>query len=653
MTDELIRVLLVEDEPASARLLQRMLCEVGDNRFEVEWVETLGAGLERIKASSFHVVLLDLKLPDSTGVETVERFRRVEKDLPVIVVSGLGDDAAILGAMQRGAQDYLAKGYLVPELLRRSIIYTVERRRAETAQEGEHRLLFTVMDSIPDRVYVKDADGRFTMVNKAAAAAFGMDSLHEVLGKTASDFFTEECADRILTDEQEVMRTGQPVIGREERETWVDGRETWASTTKVPLCDNHGEIIGTCGVSRDITERVRRQEEAKKLDEQIQQAERIESLSVMAGGIAHDFNNLLMAIIGNADLAAIDLDGDSSLNKHIDEIKSAALRAAELCNQMLSFAGKGRFVFQPIDLSRLARDMSELIRASVPRKIVIEYDMIPESLSIEGDTSQIQQLIMSLVTNAAEAIGDDEGVISVSSGVREYDEVALRDVISDEKLLPGRYAFLTVSDTGCGMDAETRKRMINPFFTTKFAGRGMGLPAVLGIMRGHGGGLDVVSGHDHGSALSVLFPCSGMYPKTESRLRRVAGEMGGGTVLVVDDEELVLNLAISMIEHMGFAAISARDGIEAVEVFREHADEISLVLLDLTMPRLNGEEAFDEIRRIKADALVIISSGYTRENLMARFRGKGVVGFMHKPYELNTLRTKLCEVMNGTKGTKS
>jgi CheY-like chemotaxis protein len=367
---------------------------------------------------------------------------------------------------------------------------------------------------------------------------------------------------------------------------------------------------------------------------------------VLAGGIAHDFNNILTAIMGNASMAESKMDALAPARDHIEHIVSASHRAADLCKQMLAYSGRGKFVIKPINLSELVEQMANLLEISIAKNVVMKYQLAENLPAVEADVAQIQQVVMNLITNASEAIEDKSGVISIATGVMHADRNYLTGTFPGEEIAEGRYVYLEVSDTGCGMDAETRKKIFDPFFTTKFTGRGLGMSAVLGIVRGHKGVLKVYSEPGRGTTFKMLLP--GVEEQAISLVRKeVATEawQGAGTVLVVDDEETIREVGAIMLGEMGFAVLTAADGEEGVEMYRKHADEIVAVLLDMTMPKMGGEEAFREMRRIDPKVKVILSSGYNEQDATQRFAGKGLDGFVQKPYASQALQAKMREVM--------
>jgi two-component system cell cycle sensor histidine kinase/response regulator CckA len=378
------------------------------------------------------------------------------------------------------------------------------------------------------------------------------------------------------------------------------------------------------------------------LDQRMQQTQKLESLGILAGGIAHDFNNIVMTILGNADLAERGLPSDSPLREHVHEITQAAQRASNLCKQLLAYSGKGHFEIRPLDLNAVITEMEQMLHLSVSKKASIRFTFPTVLPLIEADISQVQQVLMNLVINASEAITTAGGIISVSTGSLECDTVYLRDNWSGQELPAGRYVFIEVADNGAGMNAATRARIFDPFFTTKVAGRGLGLAAVMGIVRGHNGAIKVYSEPGKGTTFKLLFPAAAQ-PDCHRKPEADKGTRwrGTGTVLLVDDDSSVRKVGQRMLEALGFSVLLARDGREALEVFRAGHDTVACVILDLTMPVMDGEDAYRELRAIDPEVRVVLSSGYNERETLGQFTGKGLAGFIQKPYQLPVLAEKL------------
>ncbi len=384
----------------------------------------------------------------------------------------------------------------------------------------------------------------------------------------------------------------------------------------------------------------------QRTEERLRQTQKLESLGVLAGGIAHDFNNLLTGIIGNVSLA---LDGEpaaSSRRRYLQDAIAAGERAADLTRQLLAYSGKGRFAIENVDLSAIVRQISALIHTSIPKNVHVMLNLASSPPVIEADSMQIQQIAMNLILNAAEAISpDQDGLVVVETGSVRIDEAYLHGTLAAEEAGPGEYAYLDVRDTGCGIDESILPKIFDPFFTTKFMGRGLGLAAVLGIVRGHRGALKVESSPGKGSSFRVLFPAMhGMEHQTKSEGRRNE-DAASGVILVVDDEETVRRVAKNALESRGYHVLLAENGQIALDLFEKEQARVSMVLLDLTMPVMNGEQALYRLQRIQPGVKVILTSGYDEPDAMARFTDAGLAGFVQKPYTAERLAASIKRVL--------
>jgi PAS domain S-box-containing protein len=390
------------------------------------------------------------------------------------------------------------------------------------------------------------------------------------------------------------------------------------------------------GTMQDITEQ-------KELERKLLQAQKLESLGLLAGGIAHDFNNLLTGILGYASLVRQHLAASSPLQDYVTQIETGGRRAAELCQQMLAYAGRGRFEVRAHALNDIVRDTLPLLEVSIPKKVTLALRLAEGLPAVEVDATQIRQIVMNLVTNAADAIGNKEGRIAVTTGTVAADRAYLAQTYLAPDLPEGCYVFLDVSDTGAGMTPEVQKRIFDPFFTTKFAGRGLGLAAVLGIVRAHHGALKVYSEPGKGTTMRLLLPAARRAAEP-AEPRPAIPWRGQGLALVVDDEPAVRDVAARLLQELGFDTLPARDGAEAVEIYRREAGRVRLVLLDLTMPLMDGEETFRALRTVNPAATVVLMSGFTQQESMERFAGMGLAAFLQKPFSLEVLRETLRQV---------
>ncbi len=620
-----------------------------------------------------------------------------------------------------------------------------------------------VLDAIPVRIFWKDRQSRYLGCNRPFARDAGLAEPGEVLGKDDFQLAWREQAELYQRDDREVMESGVPKLGYEELQTTPAGGRIWVRTSKIPMRDDAGAIIGLLGkyeditgskaaeeslrqkteelerffslaldllciadvqgrflrlnptweatlgyrleelegrqflelvhpddreatlaavsrlaagdtvlnfvnryraadgsyrviewrsmpyrneliyaAARDITERVRADEERRRLEAQLLHSQKLESLGVLAGGLAHDFNNLLTGILGNAELAALD-SRDRKTADCLQEIQRSSRRAADLCRQMLAYSGKGRFVIERVDLNELVREMIGMLEISISKKAALELELTGPLPRVEADASQLQQVLMNLITNASEAIGDGSGTIRIATAAIHCERDDLRATYLDDNLEPGDFVLCAVSDTGCGMAPEVKARLFDPFFSTKFTGRGLGMAAVLGIVRGHRGAIKVSSEVGAGTTIRVLLPAlrEGVERAEAGMTIAPDGWTGSGAVLVVDDESTVRAVAERYLERLGFRAICAPDGEAALELLRESDVAIRCVLLDLTMPRLGGLETYRELQQLRPELPVILMSGYNEQQAVERFSGGGLAGFLQKPFQLERLRACL------------
>jgi two-component system cell cycle sensor histidine kinase/response regulator CckA len=504
-----------------------------------------------------------------------------------------------------------------------------DRRQAEAAlRESEER--FRCLSEAAFEGIAIHKDGRIVMANQAFCRMTGYNSPDEVVGLPILQFATPETRELVARN----------VAAGHEKPYEVVGVRRDGSHIPVELVGKNTAYLGAPArvtAMRDITERRQAETARQEMEQQVQHAQKLESLGVLAGGIAHDFNNLLVGVVGNASMLLDDLPLDSPLRSSIEEIELAGQQAAELTRQLLAYSGKGKIAIEPLDLSQLVSEMTQLLKTSISKKVTLRCELDRQLPLLRGDHGQLRQVVMNLVTNAAEAMGDAGGVVTLRTGV-------LPAATENDATL----VSLEVSDEGCGIDAETREKIFDPFFSTKFTGRGLGLAAVLGIVRSHDGTINVSSEPRRGSTFTVCFPATeerreGARPRPEATVPTARG----GTILVVDDEEIVRRTAQRILEGQGFRVLLADNGSEGVTLFRRHADEIRGVLLDATMPLMDGAEAVGELRRIQSDVRILLSSGYDEQDVASRFEGLGCAATIQKPYTALELVQKMLRVIEG------
>jgi CheY-like chemotaxis protein len=667
-------ILLVEDTHESLKLLTGILSAEGHT------VRPADSGELALASAAAHppeLILLDIRMPGMDGFEVLRRLKAADatRDIPVIILSAITETAERVEGLTLGAVDFVSKPFRKEELLSRIAtqleLFQSRRRLREQADElarGNEQLMSNIAKLEHSEKMLRENEER--LVEAQHVARLGYYDLDVATGTWTSSKILDEVFG-IGDDYRRDVEGWSHLIHPEERQPMLDyllndvlerkrpfNREyrivrpsdqcvRWVHGLGRVECDSRDKPVKMIGTIQDITELKGAQEEKRNLERQVQQAQKLESLGVLAGGIAHDFNNILMAVLGHAELA---LDGISPMSPgrgNLTEITIAARRAADLCRQMLAYAGKSSFELERVALRDLIEEMAHLLKTTISKKAILNLNLEKGLPPIQADPSQIRQIVMNLIINASEAIGDRSGVITVSVGATRCDEEYLQKTELREDLAPGLYVHIEVADTGSGMDAKTRSRIFEPFFSTKFTGRGLGLAAVLGIVRAHKGALKVYSEPGKGTTFKILFPAlaDGEDAAQPLDVSPLADWRGTGTVLLVDDEETLIALGARMLEHLGLRVLTAADGLQAVDLYRERGKEIDLVLMDLTMPHMDGAQAFGELRRLNPDVPVVLASGYSHEDVRSRFAGKSLDGVLQKPYTLSKLREALAGLL--------
>jgi len=532
---------------------------------------------------------------------------------------------------------------------------TTERVHAEEElRESEER--YRRLVELSPFALIVHVGGKVVYANSAAATLLGAQGPGSLLGRDALDFSHPETRALAIERIRRIEQEGRPVAVAQERIVRIDGKVLDVETVAGPIPFEGRQAIQVLVI--DVSERRRAEEEREALSAQVQHAQKLESLGRLAGGIAHDFNNLLTGILSNAGLALSELPRDSEARDNLQQIEMSAQRAAELAGLMLTYAGRARFVAGPVDLTRLIETLHPLMRASLGRRTSLRQKLDPDLPLIEGDPTQLQQVLMNLIANAAESLDEGSRVIGISTGVMQVDRAFLMKTLFHDDLAEGPCVYLVVSDTGRGMDATTQSRIFEPFFSTKPGGSGLGLASVLGIVRRHHGAIKVDSRPGEGTTVRVLFPA------TEGQaLRPEAGMPGdvlahttapepGGTVLVIDDEEGIRLAARQTLERAGFRVLTAEDGRSGVSLLRRRAGEVVAVVLDLEMPGMSGEEAVRELQALGTGAALILSTGYAEDEVLTNFAGLPLGGFLQKPYGPAALVTKVRDVIASSRRTQ-
>jgi PAS domain S-box-containing protein len=517
-----------------------------------------------------------------------------------------------------------------------------DRTRQLRATEGR---LQAILDHSPSIIFVKDLKGRYRVFNQPFIDACPA-TIRPLLGRTDEELFPAAEAARYREHDELVLSSGHPAQF-EEIATRPDGKVVTSLVQKFALLDEQGRPYAICGIATDITDHKAAEANKRLLERRLLESQKFESLGVLAGGVAHDFNNILTAILGNANLASLELPDDHPVRPQLRQIELASRRASDLCAQMLAYAGKAAFIISPVNLSALVRDTAALLEATVGRRVRLELSTADALPAIQGDATQIRQIVMNLVINAADAIGErTDGHIEVRTFAREMTVEAFADAVHSPVRRAGNYVGLEVTDNGGGMSPDVMKRIFEPFFTTKFSGRGLGLAAVLGIVQSHQGALFVESTSGKGTTFRLFFPASAGRAPEAAPVPASRPTPLQGTVLVVDDEPAVRSVALKALRAIGLEVIEAGDGQTGLQTFGERASDIDLVLLDLTMPGLSGEETLRQLRAKAPIVPVIVMSGYSEGETMGRCASLGVSGYLAKPFEVSDLVTRLRPYLN-------
>jgi PAS domain S-box-containing protein len=628
-------------------------------------------------------------------------------------------------------------------------------------------LLLAMMDALPFDLYIKDRASRFVLINQNLLKKCGFATREEIVGKTDFDRMDHAQAQPFFDAEQQILQTGEGFFNRLEKRTREDKQVVYLISSKIPLRDAKGNIVGLLGTNHDVTDQIelqrllrqreeyyamavetarlgildwdwklrqlrvdsefiqlmnlhgqeppltlrewmaqvqsqdrprlrmalrealrhhepeleiefrvgptdeqvywlvarmrifysanrkplrvlvtlmditeRKQEEAARLQLEagMQQAQKLESLGVLAGGIAHDFNNLLMGVVGTASLAVMELPPEHPVQDYLQQIEQAGQRMADLTRQLLAYAGCAQYQIRQLDLNALVRELTQLVRVSVSRKAHLNYELSPEPVWVQADVTQMHQVLLNLLTNASEALPEGHGSITVRTARVSLPEETPA-VAAGHELAPGEYVLLEVSDTGCGMDEATQARIFEPFFTTKFTGRGLGLAALQGIVRAHHGWVGITSAPGMGTTFTILYPRLETLGEEQppADTRDAAPWRAQGKVLVIDDEVLVRDVVRTTLEQAGLQVIAAKDGTEGFLLYHKHRCDIDLVLLDLTMPGASGNEVLGAIYGVNAQARVLLMSGYSDQETVVRFGDRPHCGLLTKPFKSDQL----------------
>lgn len=521
-----------------------------------------------------------------------------------------------------------------------------EQKKTEEALNYERYLLNSLMENIPDSIYFKDNKSRFIRVNRALANRLDISGTSQAIGKTDYDLFKIEHAEPAFKDEMEIIRTGKPIIGKEEKVTFPDGREKWVLTTKMPLKDEKGKIVGTFGVSRDITERKNSEESLRKSEEHLRQAQKMEAVGQLAGGIAHDFNNLLTAIIGYSDILMSDSKLNNKIRNYVQEIKKSGERAASLTQQLLAYSRKQMLQPKVLNLNNLIKNLEKMLHRLISEDIALITEMDPLIGAVKADPNQIEQVIINLVVNARDAMAYG-GKITIATKKVDIDEEYCRQ---HAEIKPGNYSLLSISDTGHGMDEDTTSHIFEPFFTTKEVGKGtgLGLSTVYGIVKQSDGYIYCDSKVNQGTTFDIYFPViDTVETGKDISLKEDKPEGGSETILVVEDDKMVRDMISASLRQFGYTVLEAQDGEDASRVCKSHGEKkIPLLITDVIMPGINGHVLAEKLVKKYRDMKILFISGYADDMAGPRSVLDEGTPFLQKPFTPKALAQKVRELLN-------
>jgi len=640
-------------------------------------------GIELARAEDPDAILLDIVMPGMDGFEVCRRLKADEQlqHIPVVFLTARQTDReSRIRALEFGAEAFLSKPLEEAELTaqiramikikaasvtqrrekERLAAMVVERtaeldqelaehRKAEEALRESEERYRTLMESVPAIIYrfSTKRGGRFYSPQVETVFGYPLQAFYDN-PMLWQDSIHSDDIDHVMNSFCDFDLDSEHGFDIEYRVRSRSGAWIWLNDRSVRRMRFDDEVV-IDGIAQDITERKRAEGERLEIERQFQQAQKLESLGILAGGIAHDFNNILTIIQGHCFMARNAPATETALEYHIQHIEDASHRAAQLCHQMLAYAGKGSLDQSRINLRRLLEDLVRMLRSAIKKNIAIELDLESDQPEIMADPAQLQQIVMNLIINSSDAIGDNNGTIRVAlTRVEVRGEPAEHNFFGNP-IPAGRYACLEISDTGCGMDEETRRRIFEPFFTTKFTGRGLGMSAILGIIKSHAGALQLTSRPGAGTSFRIFFPllANSCDPVTAPTTRPSHTARAIGTILLVDDEEALRIIGSSLLKAMGFSALTASNGSEALEIIRKRGNGIDLVLLDMIMPEMGGVEAYRELRKISPKVPIVICSGYNVDGFSIDIENDRHAASVQKPYNTDQLRDVLIRMLGG------
>jgi PAS domain S-box-containing protein len=573
------------------------------------------------------------------GISTAKHIQ-ARCDVPIVYLTAHSDQCTLERARTTGPYGYLTKPFQL-QSLHTTIEMALHKHKLEQRLRESEARYRAVIDQTQAAIFLCDPrTGRILETNPAFHMLFGQNalddpelSLYRIIIRNAVEI--DAMLQQILA--QRRVSFGEQIFRHK------DGALRHADVAASLVAYGNQEVI--CMIAHDITKRKLALEARRKIERKLQEAQRLESLGVLAGGIAHDFNNILTSILGHAELMQMEVNPASDLHDSLHAVIIGARRAAELANQMLIYTGKSHVVIETIQLNTLVKEMADLLQVSISKHCTLQFNLSEQLPCVEGDPAQLRQVVMNLIFNAAEAIGDTAGTIALSTTFHTLDRETLDQLAPLAELQPGDYICLMVQDTGCGMDDTIIKRIFDPFFTTKFTGRGLGLAALQGIVRSHNGAIEVSSLPGLGSTFRVWLPATTNTVIAPANDQPAVLPQQPGTILVIDDETSVREITAQQLRRMGFDVRIAADGLSGLAMLQTGIPELTAILMDLTMPGLSSNALFAEIRTLAPAIPVVLMSGYSPAEAQQQCDALDIAGFLQKPFQLQTLRTVLASAL--------
>jgi two-component system, cell cycle sensor histidine kinase and response regulator CckA len=630
------KVLLVEDSPGDARLIIELLVEVAGRGFEIERVDRLKAALERMRQVETDVLLLDLGLPDSVGLDTFSRAHHQVPHKPIVIISGLDDERMALDAVRSGAQDYLVKGQIDGPLLVRVLRYAIQRSRAELELAEREDRFRALVEHSADAMALLDRDGVVTYASSSTTRVLGRTPA-TLVGSNALELIHPDDVAAVRTRFQELLDRPGVLVEVEARYLHEDGSWRYCECSFANRLRD-AAVRGVVLNYRDVTER-------RRLEDQLRQSQKLEAVGRLAGGVAHDFNNVLTAIFGYADFLTGVLLPGSPGRQDLDEIRNAATRAAKLTRQLLAFSRQQVLDPTVLNMNEVVQGIEPMLGHLIGEDVALRAALAPELGSVRADAGQIEQVIVNLAVNARDAMPTG-GLLTIETSNVDLDEHYAGARLP---VTAGRYVMLAVSDTGMGMGPEVRARIFEPFFTTKAKsqGTGLGLATVYGIVTQSGGYIWVYSEPGHGTTFKVFLPRVDAPPAAPERPAAPVETRGGTeTILLAEDDELLGPLVRELLVKFGYTVLETRSAEEALSRASEYQGPIHLLLVDVVMPGDSGHELARKLAQTRPETRVLYTSGYTDEAVVRHGILERGINFLQKPFTPPALATRVREVLD-------